>query len=145
MIALSQTMLAVVVCDLGLKLLLRRFMGPASLPMGPFGNVRMVPGQVWVRRLGGCSNARVMWALWAAAAIALAIVSAAVPSSQVFVGLLLGGSLSNALETSVRGTVTDYICLRFWPAFNFADLALTVGGIGTVATLLVAMWGGIAT
>ena len=48
----------------------------------------------------------------------------------VFVGLLLGGSLSNAVESSMRGSITDYICLRFWPAFNLADLALAAGAIG---------------
>src|SRR5687767_3021913 len=98
MIALAKTLLVVVVGDQILKLLLRRFMGPASLPLGPFGNVRMVPGQIWVRRFGGYSGA-VMWAFWAAAAVVLVIVSTSVPSSQVFVGLLLGGSLSNALES----------------------------------------------
>jgi lipoprotein signal peptidase len=54
----------------------------------------------------------------------------------VFVGLLLGGSLSNAMEGSLRGSVTDYVCLRFWPAFNLADVALTAGAVGLGVALL---------
>jgi lipoprotein signal peptidase len=59
------------------------------------------------------------------------------PSSAAFVGLLLGGSLSHAVESSLRGSITDYICLRFWPAFNLADLALTAGALGIIAELVI--------
>jgi signal peptidase II len=70
-------------------------------------------------------------------AVPLVIVSALLPSSAAFVGLLLGGSLSHAVESSLRGSITDYICLRFWPAFNLADLALTAGATGLVGKLLI--------
>jgi lipoprotein signal peptidase len=53
------------------------------------------------------------------------------PSYGGFAGLLLGGSLSHLLETTRRGWICDYVCLRFWPAFNLADVALTAGTIGT--------------
>jgi lipoprotein signal peptidase len=53
-----------------------------------------------------------------------------------FVGLLLGGSLSHAVESSLRGSIADYVCFRFWPAFNLADLALAVGAIGTIGELV---------
>ena len=82
-----------------------------------------------------------MWASWVAAAVALVIASSWIPSSALFVGLLLGGSLSNAVESARRGSVSDYVCLRFWPAFNLADLALAAGAIGTVAELLIAVGG----
>jgi lipoprotein signal peptidase len=68
-------------------------------------------------------------------ACALVVASAWIPASGVFVGLLLGGSLSNALEGSL-GSVTDYVCVRFWPAFNLADVALTVGAMGIATQLL---------
>jgi lipoprotein signal peptidase len=55
---------------------------------------------------------------------------------MIFVGLLLGGSLSHAVETSLRDAVSDYVCLRFWPAFNLADLALAAGAIGALFNLL---------
>jgi len=69
----------------------------------------------------------------------LVIASNWIPSSALFVGLLLGGSLSNAVENARRGSVSDYVCLRFWPAFNLADLALAAGAIGTLAELLIAV------
>jgi signal peptidase II len=141
MIALSLTMLVVLVSDQALKLLLRRARGFDALPLGPFGSVRMVAGQLWVRRLGGHASSLMMSTLWVAAAAALVIVSSWTPSSRVFQGLLLGGSLSNALESSLRGTVSDYVCLRFWPPFNLADLALTTGALGIFTELLIALRG----
>ena len=73
-----------------------------------------------------------IWCLWLAAAVPLVIASTLLPASAAFVGLLLGGSLSHAVESSLRGSITDYVCLHFWPAFNLADLALVAGAIGTI-------------
>ena len=42
----------------------------------------------------------------------------------MFAGLLLGGSLGNAVEHAQRGAISDYVRLRFWPAFNLADAAI---------------------
>ena len=33
-------------------------------------------------------------------------------------------------RSSLRGSITDYICLRNRTAFNLADLALAIGVIG---------------
>jgi signal peptidase II len=137
MSALWVTLLVVLASDQALKLLLRRRLEADALALGPFGSVRVVAGRLWLRRLGGpCSGAEI-WCLWSAAAVPLVIVSALLPSSAAFVGLLLGGSLSHAVESSLRGSITDYVCLRFWPAFNLADLALTAGAAGLVGKLLI--------
>jgi hypothetical protein len=137
MSALCMTLLVVLASDQALKLLLIRCLGPNALALGPFGSVRVVAGRLWLRRLGGpCSGAEI-WCLWSAAAVPLVIVSALLPSSAAFVGLLLGGSLSHAVESSLRGSITDYVCLRFWPAFNLADLALAAGATGLVGKLLI--------
>ena len=129
-------LLFTLVIDLAVKLLLPRVIGSGALPLGPFGSVRMVNGRLWMRRLPGPCSGLTLWGLWTTAAIALLVASQWLASSSVFVGLLLGGSLSNALESSWRGSVSDYVCLRFWPAFNLADLALTVGAIGIIMELL---------
>ncbi|MEM2916372.1 MAG: signal peptidase II [Candidatus Woesearchaeota archaeon] len=42
-------------------------------------------------------------------------------------GLIMGGALGNAIDRVFIGTVTDFIDFHFWPAFNVADSALTVG------------------
>lgn len=47
-------------------------------------------------------------------------------------GLLLGGALGNAIDRVLDGAVTDFVDLPLWPAFNVADMAITVG----VAALL---------
>jgi signal peptidase II len=48
-------------------------------------------------------------------------------------GLILGGTVGNAYDRFLHGTVTDFIALHFWPVFNVADSAISVG----VALLLV--------
>jgi hypothetical protein len=141
MIAISLAFLGVIVSDQTLKLVLRRYMGTAVASLGPFGQIRIVGGRLWARRVCGPSRRFAIWSLWTAAAVALVPASRWIPSSAPFVGLVLGGSLSNALENTRRGSVSDYVCLRFWPAFNLADLALVVGAIGTLAQLLIVIFG----
>jgi signal peptidase II len=139
--ALILTLLLVPLIDLMLKLVLRRMLGSRAVALGPFGSLRVVAGRIWLARPGRRSYPATLWTLWALAAGALIILSPWIPSSRLFVGLLLGGSLANALESSLRGRVSDYVCLRFWPAFNLADVALTAGAIGVLAGLLTAVQG----
>jgi signal peptidase II len=47
-------------------------------------------------------------------------------------GLILGGTLGNGYDRLFHGSVTDFIALHFWPVFNVADSAITIG----VAVLL---------
>jgi len=44
-------------------------------------------------------------------------------------GLLVGGALGNVLDRLRDGSVTDFIKLPLWPAFNLADMSITVGVI----------------
>jgi signal peptidase II len=57
------------------------------------------------------------------------------PVLPVALGLLVGGSLANLIDRVRLGHVTDFIDLRFWPAFNLADTFIVVG----VAVLLAAL------
>lgn len=45
----------------------------------------------------------------------------------VAVGLLAGGALGNLIDRLAAGEVTDYVDVGSWPAFNLADVAITVG------------------
>ena len=48
-------------------------------------------------------------------------------------GLLLGGALGNLLDRLARGAVVDWIDVRwqsfYWPAFNVADIGITLGAV----------------
>ncbi len=41
--------------------------------------------------------------------------------------MILGGAFSNILDRAFFGGVTDFIAFSFWPSFNLADAAITVG------------------
>jgi signal peptidase II len=49
------------------------------------------------------------------------------PILPVALGFVLGGSLSNLLDRIRLGHVTDFLDVRFWPAFNLADSFIVVG------------------
>jgi len=49
--------------------------------------------------------------------------------SRVALGLVLGGTVGNLIDRLRFGYVTDFIDFGFWPAFNIADSAITVGVI----------------
>jgi signal peptidase II len=53
------------------------------------------------------------------------------------VGMLLGGAAGNLLDRVREGSVTDFVKLPAWPAFNVADIAITFG----VLTLLYVLEG----
>ena len=50
-------------------------------------------------------------------------------------GLLLGGALGNIIDRLRDGAVTDFIKFPLWPAFNFADVAITVGVLALIYVL----------
>ena len=59
------------------------------------------------------------------------------PVLPVALGLLIGGSTSNLIDRIRLGHVTDFLDLRYWPAFNLADSFIVVGvGILFVALML---------
>ena len=47
-------------------------------------------------------------------------------------GLVIGGAVGNILDRVRAGAVTDFIKLPHWPAFNFADAAITVGVVALI-------------
>ena len=51
------------------------------------------------------------------------------------VGLLVGGALGNLIDRVVNGSVTDFIKLPLWPAFNISDMAITFGVLALLYVL----------
>jgi signal peptidase II len=65
--------------------------------------------------------------------------------STVGLGLVIGGAIGNVLDRLFRagegflgGEVVDFIDLQWWPVFNVADMAITVGGVILVVGSIVA-------
>jgi signal peptidase II len=59
------------------------------------------------------------------------------PVLPVALGLVIGGSVSNLADRVRLGFVTDFLDLRYWPAFNLADSFIVIGvGILLAALLL---------
>jgi signal peptidase II len=65
------------------------------------------------------------------------------PVLAIAVGLVLGGAVGNLADRvfrapgGLRGAVVDFVDLRWWPVFNVADAAITVG---CVALALAGGW-----
>ncbi len=43
--------------------------------------------------------------------------------------LIVGGATGNLIDRIRIGAVTDFISFPFWPAFNIADMAVTIGAL----------------
>jgi len=48
---------------------------------------------------------------------------------KISLSLILAGSLGNLIDRLRFGYVIDFLDLRFWPVFNLADSALTIGAL----------------
>jgi signal peptidase II len=57
--------------------------------------------------------------------------------SDAVLGLILGGTIGNGFDRIVYGTVTDFVNFHFWPVFNLADSAISIGVVLLIATYLI--------
>ncbi len=75
----------------------------------------------------------VSWMLWF-----FARSGARHPVLPAALGLLIGGSVSNLLDRVRLGHVTDFLDVRYWPAFNLADSFIVVGVVILLLALVAA-------
>jgi lipoprotein signal peptidase len=134
MITFALGLVLVPLLDQGTKRWLQRRLGNRSLSLGPLGSVKMVKSQIWLTRICGRPVKLAMGCLWLASAVALMLWCTEAPASAGFAGLLLGGSLSHGVESACSDHVIDYVCLRFWPAFDLSDAAMSIGAIGLLVS-----------
>jgi signal peptidase II len=72
--------------------------------------------------------------------IALVLYVARTPTSPwggVVLGLILGGTIGNGFDRLVYGFVTDFVNVHFWPVFNVADSAISIGVVLLIAGNLI--------
>ena len=62
-------------------------------------------------------------------------------ASVIAVGAIIGGAVGNLLDRLLRdghgflgGAVVDFIDLQWWPVFNVADMAITLGAVALALT-----------
>ena len=49
------------------------------------------------------------------------------PLMRAGLALMLGGAIGNLIDRVANGRVVDFLQVPHWPAFNFADSAITIG------------------
>jgi signal peptidase II len=72
----------------------------------------------------------------AVVAVGLVVYVARNPNSlwtDAVLGLIMGGTLGNGYDRVMFGTVTDFINFHFFPVFNVADSAISIGVVALVA------------
>ena len=131
--------LVIPLADQAIKALLRQRLGDRVVSLGPLGSLRVIDAPIWWARGGLRPTPVMLWIAWLAGAGALVALTARLPGCEWCAALLLGGSLSHMIETSRRGRVCDYLCLRFWPAFNLADAAISIGTVGFIVGVVSAL------
>ncbi|MGA8924341.1 MAG: signal peptidase II [Candidatus Dormiibacterota bacterium] len=55
------------------------------------------------------------------------------PWNDAVLGLILGGTVGNGYDRILIGTVTDFVNVHFWPVFNVADSAVSIGVVALIA------------
>ena len=115
----------------------------------PLGDSVHVAGPLYIHHVKNPGIAFGLFSSWASAVTALTAVAIAWmaayfaksgarhPVLPVALGLLIGGSVANLVDRLRLGHVTDFLDLRFWPAFNLADTFI-VSGVAILLAALVA-------
>ena len=90
----------------------------------------------------GLAPAGAAFFLVAAAVVAVGLVvyvarNASSPWTDAVLGMIMGGVLGNGYDRVVFGTVTDFVNVHFWPVFNMADSAISIGVVALVAGYLI--------
>lgn len=130
---LSSAALAVLVLDIATKFVVRSALNAgesvALLPFFSLTHVQNTGIAFGLLQFDVLRWVLVLVALGVAVAIAVSCMHGKLREHYLAWGLIAGGAVGNALDRIFIGTVTDFINFHFWPAFNVADSALTIGVI----------------
>jgi len=87
-------------------------------------------GAVW--GLFKDSNTAFIWISLIAIGVLMQVYDKIPDKAFIFFVMLFSGIIGNLIDRVFRGFVVDFIDLKIWPVFNFADAFITVGVIGLV-------------
>jgi signal peptidase II len=123
-------MAAVIALDQGTKALVRSGVAVGDRD-GVFPGVEIVhvrnEGVAFSRFSGGGTVVAIIVGAALLALVAYFVTHLDKPLVWLPTGMLLGGALGNVIDRIRDGAVTDFIKLPGWPAFNVADIAITLG------------------
>ena len=131
-------LLVVVGLDQFTKHLVRADIAPGQV-------VKLLPGVELVHWLnsgvafsvlaGGGAIVYLLTALALAALVAYLSIRPERPWLWLPTGMLIGGAIGNLIDRLNSGAVTDFVKLPLWPAFNVADVSITLGVVVLVFVL----------
>lgn len=114
---------------------------PEPIPVTPFFNIVLV----WNRGASfGLFNSGSPWTPLLLSGIALIIIGFLIYWLRraerrflaVSIGLVIGGAIGNVVDRAIHGAVVDFLdfylpgtTLPHWPAFNVADIGVSVGAV----------------
>ena len=120
----------VVAADQATKAIVRASLAPGqrdkTLPVLDLVHVRN-DGVAFGALAGGGTIVAIVVAVALGALVAYFAFNAHRPLAWLPTGLLLGGALGNVIDRIRLDAVTDFLKVPAWPAFNLADVAITVG------------------
>jgi signal peptidase II len=129
---------AVLAADQAAKALVRRGMQPGDRD-GVFPGVELVNVRNRGVAFGLLENGGALLVIVALVALvallAFFVTHARRPLVWLPTGMLLGGATGNLVDRAREGAVTDFIDLPLWPAFNLADMSITVGVLALLYVL----------
>jgi signal peptidase II len=91
---------------------IRRVTNVRGVPLAQQQRVLLL---AWAALLGGCCILIRQGCFWQQGVV------------QLGLGLALGGASSNMYDQLSRGGVMDFLDLGWWPVFNLADVAISLG------------------
>jgi signal peptidase II len=126
----AAVMVAVIALDQAVKAIVRSAIVPGDteevLPFLKIVNVRNT-GVAFSLFSGGGTLLVVFAVVATIALVAFFFAHAERPLAWLPTGLLLGGAVGNLIDRLSEGAVTDFVKFPGWPAFNVADIAITLG------------------
>jgi signal peptidase II len=89
----------------------------------PVGTERQVLPFLWI---ADAQNSGAAFGIGRSATLVF-LAASIIIGAAIVIGLILGGTVGNGYDRLLRGEVTDFIDVHWWPVFNIADSAVSVG------------------